>query len=322
MTHAIQVRNPGSYDVLEWIEVDEPVASPGNVVVDVHAAGVNFIDTYHRSGLYKLPLPFRLGSEGSGTVAEIGDGVDNLAVGDRIAWVGAPGSYATRLSVPASIAMRVPDEMDLSHAAATPLQGMTAHYLVTSTYPLGEGDRCLIHAAAGGTGRLMVQMAKLRGAEVVATVGTDEKAELARSAGADHVINYSTTDLIEGVEKAVGKNAIDVVYDGVGAATFDAGLELLRPRGTMATFGNASGPVPAITPLTLMPKSLFLTRPKLGDYIPTTEARDDRWNEITGWARNGLLEVRVGHTFSLADAGEAHRALESRATTGKILLTV
>ncbi len=322
MTHAIQVRNPGGYDVLEWVEVDDPVAGPGHVVVDVHAAGVNFIDTYHRSGLYELPLPFGVGSEGSGTVTEIGDGIDNLAIGDRIAWVGAPGSYATRLSVPASAAMPVPQEMTLSHAAATPLQGMTAHYLTTSTYPLGDGDRCLIHAAAGGTGRLMVQMAKLRGAEVVASVGTDEKAELARSAGADHVINYSTTDLVEGVENAVGKNAIDVVYDGVGAATFDAGLELLAPRGTMATFGNASGPVPAITPLTLMPKSLFLTRPKLGDYIATTEARDERWNEITGWARNGLLEVRVGHTFPLADAGEAHRALESRSTTGKILLTV
>lgn len=321
MTHAVQFRNPGSYDVLEWVETDDPSAGPGQIVIDVHAAGVNFIDTYHRSGLYTVPLPFTPGSEGSGTVVEVADDVGDFAVGDRVAWVGQAGSYTTRLAIPAAAALRVPDEMSLDVAAATPLQGMTAHYLVTSTNPLAAGDRCLIHAAAGGTGRLMVQMAKIRGAEVVATAGSDEKAELARSAGADHVINYSTTDLVEGVEAAVGRDAIDVVYDGVGAATFDAGLALLRPRGTMVTFGNASGPVPAVTPLTLMPKSLFLTRPKLGDYIVTTEARDDRWNEIAGWVRDGRLEVRVGHTFPLAAAGDAHRALESRATTGKILLT-
>jgi len=321
MTHAVQFRNPGSYDVLEWVEIDDPAAGPGQMVIDVHAAGVNFIDTYHRSGLYTVPLPFTPGSEGSGTVAEVADDVGDFAVGDRVAWVGQSGSYTTRLSIPAAAALRVPDEMSLDVAAATPLQGMTAHYLVTSTHPLAAGDRCLIHAAAGGTGRLMVQMAKIRGAEVVATAGSDEKAELARSAGADHVINYTTTDLVEGVEAAVGPDAIDVVYDGVGAATFDAGLALLKPRGTMVTFGNASGPVPAVTPLTLMPKSLFLTRPKLGDYIVTTEARDERWNEIAGWVRDGRLEVRVGHTFPLAAAGDAHRALESRATTGKILLT-
>jgi NADPH2:quinone reductase len=321
MTHAVQFRNPGGYDVLEWVEIDDPSAGPGQIVIDVHAAGVNFIDTYHRSGLYTVPLPFTPGSEGSGTVVEVADDVGDFAVGDRVAWVGQPGSYTTRLSIPAAAALRVPDEMSLDVAAATPLQGMTAHYLVTSTHPLAPGHRCLIHAAAGGTGRLMVQMAKIRGAEVVATAGSDEKAELARSAGADHVINYTTTDLVEGVEAAVGRDAIDVVYDGVGAATFDAGLALLKPRGTMVTFGNASGPVPAVTPLTLMPKSLFLTRPKLGDYIVTTEARDERWNEIAGWVRDGRLEVRVGHTFPLAAAGDAHRALESRATTGKILLT-
>jgi len=321
MTHAVQFRNPGSYDVLEWVEVADPSAGLGEIVIDVHAAGVNFIDTYHRSGLYTVPLPFTPGSEGSGTIVEVADDVEGFAPGDHVAWVGQAGSYATRVAIPAAAALRVPDEMSLDVAAATPLQGMTAHYLVTSTHPLVAGDRCLIHAAAGGTGRLMVQMAKIRGAEVVATAGSDEKVELARSAGADHVINYTTTDIVEGVEAAVGRDAIDVVYDGVGAATFDAGLAVLRPRGTMATFGNASGPVPAVTPLTLMPKSLFLTRPKLGDYIVTTEARDERWNEIAGWVRDGRLEVRVGHTFPLAGAGDAHRALESRATTGKILLT-
>ncbi len=321
MTHAIQVHETGSYDVLEWTEIDAPEAGPLDLVVDVHAAGVNFIDTYHRSGLYQRPLPFIPGSEGSGTITAMGAEATGFAIGQRVAWVGTPSGYATQVVVPADAALAVPAEMDLDQAAAAPLQGMTAHYLVTDTFPVGAGDRCLIHAAAGGTGRLMVQMAKLRGAEVVATVGSDEKAELARSAGADHVVNYVSTDLVEGVEAAVGKNAIDVVYDGVGAATFDAGLQLLKVRGTMATFGNASGPVPALTPLTLIAKSLYLTRPKLNDYIVSAEERDARWEEITGWARNGLLDVRVGHTFPLAEAAEAHRALEGRATTGKILLT-
>lgn len=210
--------------------------------------------------------------------------------------------------------------MSLSTAAALPLQGMTAHYLIDSVYPLGPGARCLVHAAAGGTGRLLVQMAKLRGAEVVATVGSDEKAELARSAGADHVINYQRVDIVEGVEAAVGKDAIDVVYDGVGASTFDAGLAVLRVRGTMATFGNASGAVPPMAPLALMAKSLLLTRPKLGDFMRTQEERDGRWNEIVGWVESGELDVRVGLEVPLAEAAAAHRALESRQTTGKLLL--
>ncbi len=321
MTTAIQVHTPGGTDALELAEVELPEPGAGELLVDVHAAGVNFIDTYHRSGLYPMPLPFTPGMEGSGTVAAVGDGVGDFTVGDRVAWSGTAGSYATQCLLPAAAALRVPPGMDLDPAAAVPLQGMTAHYLVTDTHPLQPGDRCLIHAAAGGTGRLMVQMAKMRGAEVVATVGTEEKAELARSAGADHVVNYRENDLVEAVEAAVGKDAIDVVYDGVGASTFEAGLQLLRPRGLMATFGNASGPVPSFSPLQLMAKSLYVTRPTLFSYILTPDARDARWNDITEWVGNGSLEIRIGHRFPLAEAAAAHEALEGRGTTGKILLT-
>ena len=316
----VQIDEQGGPEVLNVRELPSPDLGPGQLLVAVHAAGINFIDTYHRSGLYEMPLPLIPGSEGSGTITALGDGVDDFAVGDAVAWVGGAGSYASEVAIPASVALAVPASMSLSAAAALPLQGMTAHYLIDSVYPLGPGDRCLIHAAAGGTGRLLVQMAKLRGAEVVATVGSDEKAELARSAGADHVINYRTTDIVEGVEAAVGKDAIDVVYDGVGASTFEAGLAVLRVRGTMATFGNASGAVPPVSPLVLMAKSLLLTRPKLWDFTLTTEERDRRWNEIVAWVESGALDVRIGMEVPLADAAEAHRALESRQTTGKLLL--
>lgn len=319
--HAIRMTQTGGPDVLEFVEIDLPDPGPGQAAVEVHAAGVNFIDTYHRSGLYEVPLPFTPGSEGAGTVTAIGPDVTAVAVGDRVAWVGVPGSYATHVIADAGTLMVVPDDISLDTAAATPLQAMTAHYLITDTYPLGPGDRCLVHAAAGGTGRLIVQMAKLRGAEVVATAGSDEKLEIARSGGADHTINYRDVDIVEGVEAAVGTNAIDAVYDGVGAATFDAGLAVLRPRGVMATFGNASGAVPPVSPLALMPKSLFLTRPSLFSHMLTVEERLGRWNEIIGWIQQGDLEVRIGHTWPVADAGAAHEALESRATTGKLLLT-
>jgi len=319
--HAIRMTETGGPEVLQVTEIEIREPGPGEVVVDVHASGINFIDTYHRSGLYAVPLPFTPGSEGAGVVAAVGSDVTEVAEGDRVAWIGVPGSYASRLVANAADLFPLPDDIPLDTAAALPLQGMTAHYLIADTYPLGPGDRCLVHAAAGGTGRLMVQMAKLRGAEVVATAGSEEKLELARSAGADHTVNYREHDLVEAVEALVGKDAIDVVYDGVGAATFDAGLALLRPRGTMATFGNASGPVPPVSPLALMPKSLFLTRPSLVAYIATPEERLDRWNEIIGWVGTGALDVRIGHTFALADAASAHAALESRDTTGKLLLT-
>jgi len=319
--HAIRMTETGGPEVLQVTEIEIREPGPGEVVVDVHASGINFIDTYHRSGLYAVPLPFTPGSEGAGVVAAVGSDVTEVAEGDRVAWIGVPGSYASRLVANAADLFPLPDDIPLDTAAALPLQGMTAHYLIADTYPLGPGDRCLVHAAAGGTGRLMVQMAKLRGAEVVATAGSEEKLALARSAGADHTVNYREHDLVEAVEALVGKDAIDVVYDGVGAATFDAGLALLRPRGTMATFGNASGPVPPVSPLALMPKSLFLTRPSLVAYIATPEERLDRWNEIIGWVGTGALDVRIGHTFALADAASAHAALESRDTTGKLLLT-
>ncbi len=316
----VQIDEHGGPDVLRLRELPDLEPTAGELLIDVHAASVNFIDTYHRSGLYEMELPLIPGSEGSGTITALGDGVSGFAVGDAVAWAGGPGSYASQVSVSAAVALNVPESMSLTAAAALPLQGMTAHYLIDSVYPLGPGDRCLIHAAAGGTGRLLVQMAKLRGAEVVATVGTDAKAELARSAGADHVINYERVDIVEGVEAAVGKNAIDVVYDGVGASTFEAGLAVLRIRGTMATFGNASGPVPPVAPIALMAKSLFLTRPKLFDFVITPEERDGRWNEIVGWVESGELEVRIGLELPLAQAAEAHRALEARQTTGKLLL--
>ena len=316
----IQIDEQGGPEVLQLRELPSPEAGPGDLLINVHAVGINFIDTYHRSGLYEMVLPLIPGSEGSGTIIAIGDGVTGFVVGDSVAWVGGAGSYASQVVIPAAVALAVSRSMSLSTAAALPLQGMTAHYLIDSVYPLGPGARCLVHAAAGGTGRLLVQMAKLRGAEVVATVGSDEKAELARSAGADHVINYQRVDIVEGVEAAVGKDAIDVVYDGVGASTFDAGLAVLRVRGTMATFGNASGAVPPMAPLALMAKSLLLTRPKLGDFMRTQEERDGRWNEIVGWVESGELDVRVGLEVPLAEAATAHRALESRQTTGKLLL--
>ena len=321
---AIVLDAHGGPEVMTLRDVEVGPPGAGEILVAVHAAGVNFIDTYRRSGLYPVALPFTPGDEGSGTVVEVGDGVDAVVAGDRVAWVGAPSCYATHVVLPAAMAFDIPDDIDLDIAAAIPLQGLTAHYLIDSVYPLGPGDTCLVHAAAGGTGRLIVQMAKLRGATVVATVGSGEKAELARSAGADHVIDYTehppTDGLVAAVEDAVGRNAIDVVYDGVGAATFDAGLAVLRARGTMATFGNASGPVEAITPLTLMPKSLVLTRPSLMHFIADAQERIDRWDELMGWVRAGSLDIHIGRRAPLADAADVHRALEARSTTGKLLL--
>lgn len=319
--HAIRMTTTGGPEVLAYEEIDVPDPGPGQATVAVHASGVNFIDTYHRSGLYDVPLPFTPGSEGAGVVTAVGADVEAVAAGDRVAWVGVPASYASHVVADASVLMRVPDDITLETAAAIPLQAMTAHYLITDTYSLAPGDTCLVHAAAGGTGRLIVQMARLRGARVVATAGSDEKLAIARSGGADHTINYRTTDIVEGVEAAVGKDAIDVVYDGVGAATFEAGLAVLRPRGVMATFGNASGAVPPVSPLSLMPKSLFLTRPSLFSHMLTAAERLGRWNEIISWVQTGELEIRIGHTWRLAEAAAAHTALESCATTGKLLLT-
>ena len=317
---AVQIATTGGPEVMEVVQRPDPGPGEGQITVEVAAAGVNFIDTYHRSGLYDMPLPLVLGQEGSGTVLEVGAGVDGFAPGDRVAWAGSAGSYAERVAVNAAVAYKVPDGVDLDTAAAIGVQGLTAHYLIADCPPIGPGDRCLVHAGAGGTGRLVVQMAKLRGAEVVATVGSDAKAELARAAGADHVVNYTTTDLVAGVEAAVGPEAIDVVYDGVGAAVYDASLQLLRTQGSMVTFGNASGAVEPKAPLHLMGKSLWLTRPKLWDFIATREALDTRTAEVFSWIAAGELDVRIAARLPLAEAAEAHRLLQGRSIAGKILL--
>lgn len=320
--HAIQITEHGSADVMRWVELDDPTAAPGQVVVELGAAGLNFIDTYQRSGLYQVALPYVLGLEGAGTVVEVGDGVDHLAVGDRVAWASAPGSYAERVAVPAAQAMQVPDGIEWDVAAAIPLQGMTAHYLAVDTYPLGPGDTCLIHAGAGGVGLLLIQIAKLRGAEVYTTVGTPEKAELAAAAGADHTILYRDVDFAEAIRGIAGtERPLDVVYDGVGKSVFTQSLSLIRQRGMMVTFGNASGPVDPVSPLELSANgSIFLTRPTLFHYASTRDEIQTRADDLFGWHASGELDVRIGERFALADAADAHRALEGRATTGKVVL--
>jgi NADPH2:quinone reductase len=320
--HAIQISETGGSDVLEFVELDDPVPSAGEVLIDVAATGVNFIDTYQRSGLYPMDLPFIPGPESAGTVSALGEGVDELSIGDRVAVAFRAGGYAERRTVPAAQCVPVPDEVPLDLAAASLLQGMTAHYLHTDTFRLRAGDRCLIHAGAGGTGRLLIQMAKRAGAEVFTTVGTEAKAELARSAGADHVILYSQVDFADEIQSISGvARPLDVVYDGVGKSVFDASLGLLRPRGLMATFGNASGPVDPVSPLTLSQNgSLFLTRPGLFDYISTREELERRVGDIFAWIASGELEIRIGETHPLADAATAQDRLEGRQTTGKLLL--
>jgi NADPH2:quinone reductase len=317
---AVQAREAGTADVIEVVERDDPQTRPGCVVVEVAAVGVNFVDTYQRSGLYPMKYPFTLGSEGAGTVTAVGEGAADVAVGDRVAWSGALGSYADTHVVPASAAVRVPDGVGLDVAAAVMLQGMTAHYLVHDTFALGAGHRCLIHAGAGGVGLLLIQIAKHLGAEVFTTVGSADKGDLVRRAGADHVIEYRDCDFAAAVEAIAGPKALDVVYDGVGRAVFEASLGLLRRRGTMVTFGNASGAVEPIAPLRLAQGSLFLTRPTLADYIVERSELERRAGDLFAWIGEGWLDVRVGHRFPLVEAAGAHRLLESRQTTGKVLL--
>ena len=319
---AIVINEPGGPDQLTLAEVPEPQAAPGELLVDVTAAGVNYVDTYHRTGLYPMDYPMTPGVDGAGVVRDVGDGVEGFGEGDRVAWPwGALGSYSEKLAVPARWAIPVPDSVDDGVAVAAMVQGLTAQYLATSTFPLSEGDRCLVHAGAGGVGVLLTQMAKIRGAEVITTVGSDEKAELSRAAGADRVIVYTRDNFKTVIELEYGEHALDVVYDGVGAATFEPSIELLRPRGMMVTFGNASGPVPEISPLLLSQKgSLFLTRPTIIHYLRTREELMARADDIFRWIGDGRLEVRIGAEFSLDRAADAHRALEARQTTGKVLL--
>lgn len=318
---AIQIDQAGGPEVMQWRELDDPAPGDGQIVVDVAAAGLNYIDTYQRSGLYDVPMPYVLGLEGAGVVTAVGEDVSQWAVGDRVAWPGAAGSYATQVALAADQVVAVPESVDLETAAAIPLQGMTAHYLVTDTFELGAGSRCLVHAGAGGVGLLLIQMAKLLGAEVFTTVGTEEKAELARAAGADHTILYRDVDFAEAVTEIAGPRPLDVVYDGVGRSVFEQSLTVLRPRGMMVTFGNASGPVDPVSPLALSANgSIFLTRPTLFHYIAERSELERRAADLYHWIGEGDLDVRIGHRFALAEAADAHRAIEARATTGKVLL--
>jgi NADPH2:quinone reductase len=318
---AVQIDRQGGPKVMEWRELPDPKPGPSDLLVELAAAGVNYIDTYQRSGLYQVTLPYVLGLEGAGTVLDTGGDVTEYRAGDRVAWASTPGSYAELAVVPARGAMKVPNDVPFETAAAVPLQGMTAHYLLKDAYPLAAGEKVLIHAGAGGTGLLLIQIAKLIGATVFTTVGSDEKAELARGAGADHVILYRQVDFADAVEAIAGTRPLDVVYDGVGKTVFKQSLGLLRMRGMMVTFGNASGPVDPISPLELSANgSLYLTRPTLFHYTTTPEEIQRRADDLFGWIEQGKLEVRVGAKYELRDAADAHRALEGRATTGKVLL--
>jgi len=318
---AIRIDGFGGPEVLRLADVPDPSPGPGQIAVRVEAAGLNFIDVYHRTGLYPNPLPFVPGMEGAGVVAEVGPGVAAWREGDRVAWTGILGSYAGRVLLPADRAVAVPLGMSTDTAAALMLQGLTAHYLCTSTYPLKKGDTCLVHAAAGGVGLLLVQMAKRRGARVIGTVGTEAKAALAREAGADEVVLYTREDFLKAVKRLTGGRGVDVVYDSVGKATAEKSLDCLVPRGMMVFFGNASGPVPPIDPLVLSRKgSLFLTRPNLVHYIADRASLEARAADVLGDAAGGRLRVRIDRTYPLAEAAEAHRALEGRQTAGKVLL--
>jgi NADPH2:quinone reductase len=318
---AVIIEKTGGPDALKYTEVSAPEPKRGEVVVRVAAAGVNYIDTYHRSGLYPVRLPYTLGLEGAGMVERVGDEVSNLDHGGRVAWASGPGSYAELVAVPASQLVRIPNKVDMDVAAAAMLQGMTAHYLMTSTFPVRAGHAVLVHAAAGGVGLLLIQMCKRAGAQVIGTASTPEKAQLAREAGADHIVLYTEEDFQQESRRLTDGRGVNVVFDGVGKSTWEKSLNSLAPRGMLVLFGNASGPVPAIEPLTLSQKgSLFLTRPKLNDYIATREELLRRAGEVLGWIESGELNIRIDRRYPLAEAAQAHLDLESRRTTGKLLL--
>ena len=318
---AVQITETGGPEVMQVVDLPVPEPGSGEVRIQVAAAGLNFIDTYFRSGTYKGSLPMGIGHECAGTITAIGEGVEGLAVGDQVVTAGTRGAYAEECLAPAVQVFTLPDGIDLEVAAAAALQGLTAHYLVRSTFPLAEGHRCLVHAGAGGVGGLLIQMAKLIGAEVFTTVGNEEKAEIARAHGADHVVLYRETDFVEAVKGQLGDApGLDVVYDGVGKDTFDGSLAVLRPRGMMALFGGASGQVPPFDLQRLNAGgSLFVTRPSLGHYMAPPEGQQ-RVDELYGWIAAGELNISIGARYPMADAAEAHRALEGRQTTGKVLI--
>jgi NADPH2:quinone reductase len=312
---AVFVEQPGGVENLKYADIPKPSPDPDQALIKIVASGVNFIDVYFRKGVYPAPPPIVLGNEGAGTVESVGPGVKNVAPGDRVAYAMARGSYAEYAVVPAWQLVKIPAAVDFEAAAAVLLQGMTAHYLTHSTYPLKPGDSCLIHAAAGGTGRLIVQMAKMLGARVIGTVGDEEKAKQAKEIGADEVIVYTKDDF---AAKAKGMH---VVYDSVGQSTFMKSLDCLRPRGMMVSFGNASGPVTDFAPLVLSQKgSLYLTRPTLANYSATPEELDWRANDVLNWMGQGKLKLHIHKVYPLSDAAQAHLDLEGRKTTGKLLL--
>jgi NADPH2:quinone reductase len=319
---AIRVHACGGPDTLRYDEVHVPVPHDGEALVEIAAAGVNFIDVQHRAGRYKPPaLPFTLGSEGAGVVTAVGAGVTEVAVGDRVAWSMVLGSYADYAVVPARRLVKVPASVDLQTAAAVMLQGMTAHYLTHSTYSLKPGDTALVHAAAGGAGQLITQVATLRGATVYGTVGSAAKAELARAAGAAATIDYRHEDFEAEVKRLTNGRGVDVVYDSVGKDTFEKSLNCLRPRGMLALFGFSSGPVAPFDPAVLGAKgSLFLTRPGLNQYIATREELFGRAADLFAWLAAGTLKITIDRVLSLADAARAHELLEARQTAGKLLL--
>ncbi|MBW4041278.1 MAG: quinone oxidoreductase [Acidobacteria bacterium] len=315
---AIRADAPGGPEVLRIAELPVPEPGEGELLLRLAATGVNFIDIYRRTGVYPVPFPHVPGSEGAGIVAAVGPGVADWSVGELAATAEGSRTYAEYAIVRADRSTRVPEGVDLLVAAAVPLQGLTAHYLLTSVHPVDRDTTLLVHAGAGGVGLLLIQLAKARGATVLTTVGSTAKGELARAAGADHVLGYDGFE--DRVRALTGGAGVDVVYDGVGRATFDGSLRSLRRRGLLALFGAASGPVPPVDPLRLMQGSLVLTRPTMGDFLQTAEERAWRYREVLDAVATGALDVRVGARFALADAADAHRALEGRGTTGKVLL--
>jgi NADPH2:quinone reductase len=318
---AVRIHTPGGPEVMRYEDVPEPTPKAGEAVVKVDAAGINYIDIYFRSGQYKAEVPLTIGMEAGGTVKAVGPGVTDVKVGDKVAYTGIPGAYAEYAVVPAARLVTLPSGITPKQGAAAMLQGMTAHYLATSTYPLKPGDSCLVHAAAGGVGLLLCQIAKMRGARVIGTVSTEDKAKRAREAGAAEVILYTQQDFEAEVKRLTDGKGVNVVYDSVGKTTFDKGFNCLRPRGLMALYGQSSGPVGPFDLQILNAKgSLFVTRPSLNHHVATREELLQRAGEVLGWIRDGKLKLHAELEFPLKDAAEAHRALEGRKTTGKVLL--
>jgi NADPH:quinone reductase len=318
---AIQVKQAGGPEVLEYVDLAIPQPKANEAVVKLKASGVNFIDVYFREGRYKTPMPFVVGQEGSGTVTSVGSDVKSVKVGDRVAWTGLQGAYAEYAAVPADRLVPIPQGVGDEQAAAVMLQGMTAHYLTHDTYPLKRGETALVHAAAGGVGLLLVQMAHNIGARIIATVSTEHKAKLAKGAGADDVILYTQTDFETETKRLMSGSGVDVIYDSVGKTTFEKGLNLLRPRAMMVQFGASSGPVPPFDLIALSQKgSLCLTRPTLVHYIASREELVERSNAVFGMIAAGKLTLRIQHTYPLSEAQQAHRDLQGRKTTGKLLL--